>query len=155
MTLLIPLPLNWSSATESPNFVFQTLSSFHLGSDLTCFPLCWTIPGYIKISLLIVFYVTWVVRTSVWIQDKANSGCEHCSVLQYIKKPLFYVQFFCHKLGVTEGERRDSEGYRMDECILDVISWTTRMSHCECFAFVKLYIALFSSSCKALETQMK
>lgn len=74
-----------------------------------------------------------------------------------IKTPqnLPRVQFVCHKLGITEGERKDAEEYRTRKCCLEVISWTTVVIHSECCAFEKLYIALFSLSYKALENEVK
>lgn len=67
--------------------------------------------------------------------------------------PVFV--FFCHKLGITEEERKDSRQYRKGKCSLEMTSWTNKMIHSEGCGFVKLYVALFSSPSKTLEYQMK
>lgn len=67
--------------TVSSNLTFQTLSPLSFDSDPTCFGLHWTFSRFIRVSLLLLFYYTWVAWP-VLIQDKAEGSYECCLVQQ-------------------------------------------------------------------------
>lgn len=85
--------------TVSSNLTFQTFSPLSFDSDPDCFGLHWTLPRSIRVSLLMLFYFTWVAWP-VWIQDKAEGSHECCLAQQQDSVKMHVVQkWFPGQLG--------------------------------------------------------